>query len=56
MGTITSQSEEDVRKLFSDLAIYSDEDATVGKRVEAMQKRGMALESSDGLTLCRVYF
>jgi hypothetical protein len=52
MESITSLSAKAVQDVFSDLGIYKDEDATVGTRVEAMQRKGMDLESSDGLALC----
>lgn len=53
MASITSLSADDIRKSFSEKAIYSVNDPVVGKRVEGMQKRGMAIESSDGLDFCQ---
>lgn len=44
---------EDVRRIFSENAIYHLQDPVVGQRVEDMQKGGMLLESADGLDFCK---
>lgn len=39
--------------MFSEKAIYHVEDSNVGQRVETMQRKGMLLETADGLDFCK---
>jgi hypothetical protein len=53
MASITSLSAAEVRELFSKETIFYVEDPTVGERVQDMKKKGMLLETSDGLDFCK---
>ena len=53
MASITSLSAADVRRLFSDDAVFYTEDAAVGERVKDMQQKGFPIESVDGLDFCK---
>ncbi|KJK74213.1 hypothetical protein H634G_10586 [Metarhizium anisopliae BRIP 53293] len=53
MASIASLTAEEVRKMFSEKAIYHVEDSNVGQRVETMQRKGMLLETADGLDFCK---
>ncbi|KAI5465105.1 hypothetical protein BGZ63DRAFT_169861 [Mariannaea sp. PMI_226] len=49
MTAMALPSLDDVQKIFATDAIYDVEDAIIGEKMDDMQKRGMRIESEDGL-------
>jgi hypothetical protein len=53
MDPVTSLSEANVRKLFSEDAYLYVEDPAVGECVKEMQENGFPIKSADGLDFCK---